>query len=116
MPTKGTMEKSKIIGHVNQIIVFRQSYDVTIDLRVEGTNQSSSNTLDLKNPYFRYTGAPVQPPPGVSNVSPSENYWSQLDAQGVRNGKICKCFCVSFISYYFWFNLALVKLSVDQYM
>lgn len=46
----------------------------------------SSNTLDLKNPYFRYTGAPVQPPPGVSNISPSENYWSQLDAQGVRNG------------------------------
>lgn len=22
---------------------------------------------------------------GVSNVSPSESYWSQLDAQGVRN-------------------------------
>lgn len=73
------------------IVVFifiRQSYDVTIELCIEGTTTCSSNTLDLKNPYFRYTGAPVQPPPGVSNISPSENYWSQLDAQGVRNGLI----------------------------
>lgn len=66
----------------------RQSYDVTIELCIEGTTQCSSNTLDLKNPYFRYTGAPVQPPPGVSNISPSENYWNQLDAQGARNGKL----------------------------
>lgn len=70
------------------IFCFRQSYDVTIELHIEGTNVSSSNTLDLKNPYFRYTGAPVQPPPGVSNVSPSETYWSQLDAQGARNGEL----------------------------
>jgi histone-arginine methyltransferase CARM1 len=75
-----------LTGRVLLVANKRQSYDVTIDLAVEGTNQSSKNTLDLKNPYFRYTGAPVQPPPGISNVSPSENYWSQLDAQGVRNG------------------------------
>lgn len=70
---------------------------MTIDLQLEGTNHRSSNTLDLKNPYFRYTGAPVQPPPGVSNISPSENYWSQLDAQGVRNGE-CKFKAILFTS------------------
>ncbi|XP_028138249.1 histone-arginine methyltransferase CARMER isoform X2 [Diabrotica virgifera virgifera] len=74
-----------LTGRVLLLANKRQSYDVTIELTVEGTMQTSQNTLDLKNPYFRYTGAPVQPPPGVSNVSPSESYWSQLDAQGVRN-------------------------------
>ncbi|XP_056640467.1 histone-arginine methyltransferase CARMER isoform X1 [Diorhabda carinulata] len=74
-----------LTGRVVLVANKRQSYDVTIELTVEGTMQTSQNTLDLKNPYFRYTGAPVQPPPGVSNVSPSESYWSQLDAQGVRN-------------------------------
>ena len=64
---------------------FRQSYDVTIELKLEGTNmESSSNTLDLKNPYFRYTGAAAQPPPGLNNTSPSESYWTTLDAQGAR--------------------------------
>ncbi|XP_075147031.1 arginine methyltransferase 4 [Haematobia irritans] len=62
----------------------RQSYDVTIDLHIEGTLISSSNTLDLKNPYFRYTGAPVQAPPGTCTQSPSEQYWSQIDTQGQR--------------------------------
>ncbi|XP_023015616.1 arginine methyltransferase 4 isoform X1 [Leptinotarsa decemlineata] len=74
-----------LTGRVLLLANKRQSYDVTIELNVEGTTQTSKNTLDLKNPYFRYTGAPVQPPPGVANVSPSESYWSQLDAQGVRN-------------------------------
>ncbi|XP_072386671.1 histone-arginine methyltransferase CARMER isoform X2 [Diabrotica undecimpunctata] len=74
-----------LTGRVLLLANKRQSYDVTIELTVEGTMHTSQNTLDLKNPYFRYTGAPVQPPPGVSNVSPSESYWSQLDAQGVRN-------------------------------
>lgn len=46
--------------------------------------ESSSNTLDLKNPYFRYTGAAAQPPPGLNNTSPSESYWTTLDAQGAR--------------------------------
>lgn len=64
----------------------RQSYDVTIDLRIEGTNIASSNTLDLKNPYFRYTGAPTTAPPGFNTQSPSEAYWSHLDTQGARNG------------------------------
>lgn len=63
----------------------RQSYDVTIELKLEGTNmETSSNTLDLKNPYFRYTGAAAAPPPGLNNTSPSEAYWTNLDAQGAR--------------------------------
>lgn len=74
-----------LTGKVVLVANKRQSYDVTMELCIEGTTQCSSNTLDLKNPYFRYTGAPVQPPPGVSNISPSENYWNQLDAQGARN-------------------------------
>lgn len=45
---------------------------------------SSKNTLDLKNPYFRYTGTAAQPPPGLSNASPSELYWNTIDAQGAR--------------------------------
>ncbi|XP_018320668.1 probable histone-arginine methyltransferase CARMER isoform X2 [Agrilus planipennis] len=74
-----------LTGRVLLVANKRQSYDVTIELNLEGTTQCSTNTLDLKNPYFRYTGAPVQPPPGVSSISPSENYWNQLDAQCARN-------------------------------
>ena len=60
---------------------------MTIDLCIEGVEMSRSrNTLDLKNPYFRYTGQPVIPPPGTNVTSPSEAYWSQLDAQGARQG------------------------------
>ncbi|KAJ8681772.1 hypothetical protein QAD02_017564 [Eretmocerus hayati] len=72
-------------GRVSLVANKRQSYDVTIDLKLEGTNmQSSRNVLDLKNPYFRYTGAVVQPPPGLNNTSPSESYWNTLDAQAAR--------------------------------
>lgn len=78
---QGQMLTGRVLLEANR----RQSYDVTIDLHIEGTLISSNNTLDLKNPYFRYTGAPVQAPPGTSSQSPSEQYWSHLDAQGVRN-------------------------------
>lgn len=71
--------------------MFRQSYDVTIHLHLEGTQIESSNTLDLKNPYFRYTGAPPAAPPGTSTTSPSENYWNHLDTQGARSGKDLFC-------------------------
>lgn len=69
------------------LFVPRQSYDVNLEMRVEGTTMRTSNSLDLKNPYFRYTGQPAQAPPGTSHTSPSEAYWSQLDAQGARQGK-----------------------------
>ncbi|XP_049805040.1 probable histone-arginine methyltransferase CARMER isoform X2 [Schistocerca nitens] len=73
-----------LTGRVLLLANQRQSYDVTIELCVEGTGTRSSNTLDLKNPYFRYTGQAAQPPPGVNHTSPSETYWSQIDAQGAR--------------------------------
>uniref|UniRef100_A0A182Q3L4 Histone-arginine methyltransferase CARMER n=1 Tax=Anopheles farauti TaxID=69004 RepID=A0A182Q3L4_9DIPT len=78
---QGQVLSGKVVLSANQ----RQSYDVEIDLKLEGTMITSSNTLDLKNPYFRYTGAPVPAPPGSNTTSPSEAYWSQLDAQGARN-------------------------------
>lgn len=80
-------------------VTLRQSYDVTIELCVEGTGTRSANTLDLKNPYFRYTGQAAQPPPGVNHTSPSEAYWGQLDAQGARQGE-CDDFTISYSRYY----------------
>lgn len=72
----------KLVGKVLLEANPRQSYDVTIDLMIEGFPDTRSvNCLDLKNPYFRYTGQPAGPPPGLNTVSPSEAYWSQLDAQ-----------------------------------
>ncbi|GAB6028892.1 Ecto-ADP-ribosyltransferase 4 [Chamberlinius hualienensis] len=72
---QGQVLTGKVVLNSNK----RQSYDVDIELCVAGTGTKSSNTLDLKNPYFRYTGQSPQPPPGHSNTSPSENYWNQLD-------------------------------------
>lgn len=60
----------------------RQSYDVDLELELEG-GACASNSLDLKNPFFRYTGQPPQPPPGYNETSPSEAYWAALDASAV---------------------------------
>ncbi|XP_054274085.1 histone-arginine methyltransferase CARMER-like [Macrosteles quadrilineatus] len=77
----GQLLTGKVILQANQ----RQSYDVTIDVCVDGNEQTRSvNTLDLKNPCFRYNGQPVPTPPGVATTSPSEDYWTQLDEQGAR--------------------------------
>jgi len=57
----------------------RQSYDVEMELSVPGTNNRSSSILDLKNPFFRYTGQAPQPPPGTNQTSPSEAYWNGTD-------------------------------------
>lgn len=77
-----TKVNQKLIGKVLLEANPRQSYDVTIDLMIEGfPDTRSTNCLDLKNPYFRYTGQATAPPPGMNTVSPSEAYWSHLDAQ-----------------------------------
>lgn len=60
----------------------RQSYDVEINMAVPGTTMKSTNVLDLKNPFFRYTGQQPQPPPGTNHTSPSESYWNQQDMSG----------------------------------
>ncbi|XP_029848841.2 histone-arginine methyltransferase CARMER isoform X1 [Ixodes scapularis] len=60
----------------------RQSYDVDLELELEG-GARACNSLDLKNPFFRYTGQPPQPPPGYNETSPSEAYWAALDANAV---------------------------------
>lgn len=77
-----TKVNQKLVGKVVLEANPRQSYDVTIDLMIEGfPDTRSTNCLDLKNPYFRYTGQATAPPPGMNTVSPSEAYWTQLDAQ-----------------------------------
>lgn len=102
------MHGQTLVGRALLVANKRQSYDVTIDLKIEGTNISSNNTLDLKNPYFRYTGAMTPAPPGSSTQSPSEAYWSHLDAQGARNGMKIFCLCsVTPTMKYFFFHLKL---------
>ncbi|XP_037111442.1 histone-arginine methyltransferase CARM1 isoform X3 [Syngnathus acus] len=54
----------------------RQSYDISIAAQVDQTGSKSSNLLDLKNPFFRYTGTTPNPPPGSHYTSPSENIWN----------------------------------------
>ena len=76
-----------LTGRVNLKANTRQSYDVTIEVGVEGSATRSSNTLDLKNPYFRYTGQAPQPPPGGNTASPSEKLWSANVHSGHSNGQ-----------------------------
>lgn len=81
-----------VTGRVVLVSNRRQSYNVNIELAVEeqpGTY--ASNTLDLKNPYFRYTGAPIQPPPGCNNTSPSEDYWATMDTSGATTANSGLC-------------------------
>jgi len=66
------------------LFIYSQSYDVLIEIERDGVKYS--NTLDLKNPYFRYTGQAPQPPPGQHNTSPSEKIWATVDNNGMVNG------------------------------
>ncbi|GBM79418.1 Histone-arginine methyltransferase CARMER [Araneus ventricosus] len=81
---RGQMVSGKVVLNSNK----RQSYDVDIELAIEGSNMRAYNTLDLKNPFFRYSGQPAQPPPGCNDTSPSESYWQTLDAQTANNGNL----------------------------
>jgi len=74
----------KVSGHVVLHANCRQSYDVEIEVSVDGTGVKSSNILDLKNPFFRYTGAATAPPAGNASQSPTETYWN--NAGVVLNG------------------------------
>ncbi|KAL3869119.1 hypothetical protein ACJMK2_041841 [Sinanodonta woodiana] len=77
LPTPVLVKQGQTLrGHVTLRCNKRQSYDVDIDLNIPGTSSKSSSTLDLKNPFFRYTGQASQPPPGCSSQSPTENYWN----------------------------------------
>jgi len=81
MVKQGQVLSGRVVMQANM----KQSYDVTIECQVVGSGSPvSSNSLDLKNPYFRYTGVQPQAPPGEQHVSPSEAYWSQVDMQGAR--------------------------------
>ena len=53
---------------------------------MDGTNIRSSNSLDLKNPYFRYTGTQAPIPAGTNTVSPTDLYWNMASstASGVN--------------------------------
>lgn len=64
----------------------RQSYDISIVAQVDQTGSKSSNLLDLKNPFFRYTGTTPSPPPGSHYTSPSENMWNTGTTYNLSSG------------------------------
>ncbi|CAF0732215.1 unnamed protein product [Didymodactylos carnosus] len=81
-----TVNQGQVIkGHATLHSNRKQSYDVEIFLQVEGTTQSAENTLDLKNPYFRYPNQPLQVPPGQYHESPTEQYWNALPVDQAMN-------------------------------
>ncbi|ODM89743.1 Histone-arginine methyltransferase CARMER [Orchesella cincta] len=76
-----------LYGNVRLSANKRQSYDVLIELDLNG--KKASNNLDLKNPYFRYTGQPPQPPPGHHTSAPSDSIWTTVDTNGrLPNGGV----------------------------
>jgi histone-arginine methyltransferase CARM1 len=77
----------QLTGHVILNSNKRQSYDVEVEL-VSPSGVRVKNTLDLKNPYFRYTGQAPAAPPGTYEASPSEQYWQTLDSMQVAAGSL----------------------------
>lgn len=78
----GQKVSGSVTLHANQ----RQSYDVEMEVTLDGTGVRSTNILDLKNPFFRYTGVQQAPPPGNNSQSPTETYWNSSSV--VLNGGI----------------------------
>ncbi|KAK4475415.1 hypothetical protein MN116_002471 [Schistosoma mekongi] len=74
-------EGQSLDGRVLMRANSRQSYDVQIELIVPGSETKIVNSLDLKNPHFRYNGYPPAPPPGSHVRSPTETYYANLCAQ-----------------------------------
>ena len=52
-------------------------------MHLAGSSETITNVLDLKNPYFRYTGS-VPVPPGNQTTSPSDNYWENVTTSATR--------------------------------
>ncbi|XP_016148793.1 histone-arginine methyltransferase CARM1-like [Sinocyclocheilus grahami] len=73
-------------GTAHLIANKRQSYDISIVAQVDQTGSKSSNLLDLKNPFFRYTGTTPTPPPGSHYSSPSENMWNTGGTYSMSQG------------------------------
>ncbi|KAF4116005.1 hypothetical protein G5714_003494 [Onychostoma macrolepis] len=73
-------------GTAHLIANKRQSYDISIVAQVDQTGSKSSNLLDLKNPFFRYTGSTPTPPPGSHYSSPSENMWNTGGTYSMSQG------------------------------
>ena len=57
-----------------------------MEVVVEGTGVRATNILDLKNPFFRYTGIQTVAPPGNHSQSPTDAYWG--NAGVVLNGGV----------------------------
>jgi len=75
----------------------------------------SCNVLDLKNPFFRYTGQQPQPPPGNNHTSPSEAYWNQHDLTAGNNPIVLRQFFLLPFSYSFrYFHLCLVFTAIHH--
>ncbi|XP_033636313.1 histone-arginine methyltransferase CARM1-like [Asterias rubens] len=73
-------------GKVVLIANKRQSYDIDIELQSDSSGARSNNRLDLKNPFFHYTGQQPQPPTGSHETSPSEKYWEGIPQPTAVNG------------------------------
>ena len=108
------------------VICCSQSYDVDIEVSIAGSGVTSSNTLDLKNPCFRYTGQPVQAPPGTNNTSPTDAYWASLqDGTGkclsgisvnMQRGDIQFCYCPSVSLKFKWYSWQLINSKLTRYL